>query len=263
MLSKSEIKKLIDDRVTEDKSRDFKLAVHFLSESKQLSKALKIFSKALKEGTPFPYAFGYTLVGGLKIEINKNVLHPGPETLSVIERSIKEIKRKKFKTVLDLCTGSGAVAVSIAKKSNAIVTAVDISDSALKIARKNAKMNAVGVKFIKSDMFSALSGKKFDIIISNPPYVRTKEIRRLPKFIKDFSPKIAIDGGKDGLYFHKIILESSKKYLNPGGILIIECEDGQDKELEKLMDKNKWKISEKIKNRFDNIRGFVLRSTNK
>jgi len=260
MLSKKEIQKLIEGRITEDKFRDFKLVSHFLSQSKQSNKAMNIFFNALKNSTPFPYAFGYTLVNGLKIEITKNVLHPGPETLAIIDQTIKEIKKRKFKIILDLCTGSGSVAICIAKNSNTSVVAVDISDAALKVARKNAKNNQVNIKFIKSNMFSSLGAKKFNLIVSNPPYVMTGEIKRLPEFIKNFSPRIAIDGGKDGLYFHKIILESAMKYLNPSGILIIECEDGQDKKIEKIIAKNKWKILKKIKNRFDNVRGFVLES---
>ena len=123
--------------------------------------------------------------------------------------------------VLDLCTGSGAIAISIKKYLPEVqVFASDISKNALKIAQKNANNNKVKINFIESNMFENIS-ETFDVITSNPPYIKTEEIRKLSKQVQN-EPKLALDGGKDGLDFYKIIAKEGPKHLNKNGVILME-----------------------------------------
>ena len=133
----------------------------------------------------------------------------------------------KDSKVLDLCSGSGAIAIAVKKKSDAIVTAVDVSEEALELAKENAQINGADIEFIKSDLFTELNNRKFDVIISNPPYIKSEDILTLQKEVKDYEPKLALDGGKDGFDFYRVIANKSKEYLNENGILIMECGIGQ------------------------------------
>lgn len=170
---------------------------------------------------PLWYCIGDTDFYGYKIKVNENVLIPRPETELLVEKALDSIDETK--KVLDLCTGSGAIAIAVSKKKNASVTAVDISEKALEVAKKNAKLNGANVNFILSDMFSELADEKFDVIISNPPYIKTEDIKTLQKEVKDFEPILALDGGEDGLKFYRIIAKNAKNYLNENGVLYLEC----------------------------------------
>ena len=141
------------------------------------------------------------------------------------------------KSVLDLCTGSGAIGVSIAKYSDTVVTMSDISKNALEIAKKNAESNEVTDKcnFVLSDMFENIEGE-FDIIVSNPPYIKTKVINTLDKEVQN-EPQLALDGGEDGLNFYRIIAENAYKYLNKDGILALEIGYEQKEEVIALLEK--------------------------
>ncbi len=174
-------------------------------------------------GEPVDYILGISEFMGLKFKVNPNVLIPRPETELIVEQANKFIKENNSKTILDLCTGSGAIAVSVAYYNNISVIASDISKKALQVAKDNAVTNNVSKKidFIESNMFDNIINKKFDIIISNPPYVTADEYKDLQKEIF-FEPKTAFLAGKDGLYFYRIIAEKAKQYLNPKGILLLE-----------------------------------------
>ena len=186
---------------------------------------------------PIDKIFGFTEFYGLKFKVNKNVLSPRQETELLVENVLKEIEDKKVR-VLDLCTGSGAIAVSLAKHSQADVLGVDISESALSVAKFNAENLGANVKFKQSDMFSKLGRKKFDIIVSNPPYIKTNEIELLEKEVKNFDPRIALDGGEDGLYFYRIIASLAPKHLAPKGKLFLEIGFRQGTKLKKLLTEN-------------------------
>lgn len=179
----------------------------------------------LIQGTPIQYITNSQEFMGLNFYVNEDVLIPQPDTEILIEETIKIIKQHKSMSnnikILDLCTGSGAIAISIAK-SMSNITATDISQKALKIAKTNAKNNNVQnkIKFIKSNMFENINGK-FDIIASNPPYIETNTIKTLSKEVQN-EPKLALDGGQDGLKFYRIIAQNAYKYLNPNGIIILE-----------------------------------------
>lgn len=186
---------------------------------------------------PIDKIFGFTEFYGLKFKVNKNVLSPRQETELLVENVLKEIEGKKVR-VLDLCTGSGAIAISVAKHSQADVLGADISESALSIAKFNAENLGANVKFKQSDMFSKLGRNKFDIIVSNPPYIKTNEIELLEKEVKNFDPRIALDGGEDGLYFYRLIASLAPMHLKPKGKLFLEIGFRQGTKLKKLLTEN-------------------------
>ena len=203
-------------------------------------------------GKPLWYCIGDTDFYGYKIKVDENVLIPRPETELLVENALKHIDNTK--TVLDLCTGSGAIAITVNKKSGAKVTAVDVSAGAIDLARENAKLNNAEVEFVLSDMFTALGGRKFDVIISNPPYIKSQDILSLQKEVKDFEPMLALDGGEDGYDFYRIISKNAKEYLNENGVLIMECGFDQAKEIADML--KGFKSVEIIKD-YENIERIV------
>ena len=141
--------------------------------------------------------------------------------------------------VLDLCTGSGAIAIVIAKKSKSLVSATDISKMALDVARENAKNNNVKINFFFFFMFENLKKRaRFDIIVSNPPYIRTLDIEGLDEEVKNYDPKLALDGGEDGLKFYRIIAEKAQAHLKNKGKLFLEIGKGQYSAVEKILIEN-------------------------
>ena len=175
-------------------------------------------------GEPVDYILGTSEFMGLKFKVNSDVLIPRPETELIVEQANKFIKENNSKTVLDLCTGSGAIAISVAHYNNNVsVVASDISKKALLVAKDNAVINNVSkkIEFIESNMFDNIIDKKFDIIISNPPYVTKKEYEGFEKELL-FEPQTAFLAGEDGLDFYKIIAAKVPQYLNNKGILLLE-----------------------------------------
>lgn len=187
------------------------------------------------KGRPLWYCIGDTEFYGYTIKVDERVLIPRPETELLAENVIKIANGK---TVLDLCTGSGAIAIAIKKECATVsVTALDVSADALVLASENAKLNEAEIEFIHSDMFTALeeSGRKFDVIVSNPPYIKSEDISSLQKEVKDFEPVLALDGGVDGYDFYKIIAEKVKNHLTEKGVLLMECGIGQAEEICKML----------------------------
>lgn len=186
-------------------------------------------------GMPLQYITHKQEFMGLDFYVDENVLIPQPDTEVLVEEAIKLIKNNESAKVLDLCTGSGAIAVSIAKYSkNTKVIASDISKKALEVANKNVINNNVqNVKLLQSDMFENLKNYKFDFIVSNPPYIESNTIKNLSKEVKN-EPKLALDGGKDGLDFYRIILKEAYKYLNKNGYLLLEIGYDQGEKILKL-----------------------------
>ena len=161
---------------------------------------------------------------GISFYVDENVLIPRPDTEILVEEVIKIAKQTNAKKILDLCTGSGAIVVSLAKfLPNCEFVATDISKKALEIAEKNAISNNVEnrVKFIQSDVFGNLKGHKFDIIVSNPPYIETAVIKSLDENVKK-EPHIALDGGEDGLDFYRRIYNEGYTFLNSNGFIYVE-----------------------------------------
>ena len=169
--------------------------------------------------------------------VDENVLIPRPDTEILVEEVINIAKRMDKPKILDLCTGSGAIAISIAKNvQNAEVYAVDISEKALDIADKNAHRLEAKVKFIKSDLFKNLKNMKFDIIVSNPPYIKKEDIQYLSEDVKK-EPQIALDGGYDGLDFYRKISKQAIDYLKFGSFLCFEIGYDQKEEVTEIIEK--------------------------
>lgn len=193
----------------------------------------------LKNEIPIQYITNYQEFMGLSFYVDSNVLIPQPDTEILVEEVLDILKKDsdKKKLVLDLCTGSGAIGISIAKYSEGSVMMSDISKKALEIAKKNAERNEVADKcnFILSDMFESID-EKFDIIVSNPPYIKKEVISTLDKEVQN-EPHLALDGGEDGLDFYKIIAENAYKYLNKDGILALEIGYDQKEEVISLLEK--------------------------
>ncbi len=203
------------------------------SQKKQIEEAIK----RRIGGEPITKIFGHTNFYGYDFVVTKDVLSPRQETEILVETALKHIKGKM--RVLDLCTGSGIIAVCIAKKSDASVVATDISSRALEVAQKNADKNNVKITFKKSDLFLNLkSNKKFDIIVSNPPYIPTSDIENLDTEVKDYDPHISLDGGDDGLRFYVDIIESAPQFLNKNGMIFFEVGKGQSKDVAKFLEKD-------------------------
>lgn len=174
-----------------------------------------------KKRIPLQQIIGYTEFMGLKFYVNSDVLCPRQDTEVLVEQVLKRITEGA--KILDLCTGSGCIAISIAKLAGASVTATDISEKALAVAERNARENGVCVHFYKGDLYQALpTDKKYDIIVSNPPYIRTDVIETLETEVKDFEPRIALDGTADGLAFYRRIIAGADEYLKPGGLIFFE-----------------------------------------
>lgn len=169
---------------------------------------------------PLQYILGETEFMGLTFHVEPGVLIPRADTEILVEKALEWMKPGA--RVLDIGTGSGAIAVSLAKLGRqAQVTAVDVSDRALEIARQNAERNGAAVEFVKSDCFSALKGRKYDMIVSNPPYISEDEMRGLmPEVTRE--PELALFGGADGLDFYRRISREAPEYLNEGGCLLFE-----------------------------------------
>ena len=195
--------------------------------------------KRLISGEPLQYITGVQEFMKINFIVTKDVLIPQPDTEILVEEVIKIANRLDNPLILDLCTGSGAIAVSLAKNvPNAKIVATDISKKALEIARQNAKLNGVlnNIDFIESNLFDKIKNIKFDIIVSNPPYIPTDEIRKLPKDVRQ-EPTIALDGGKDGLDFYRKIFVNGNEYLNRQGYLCVEIGYNQKEAVRKIIEK--------------------------
>lgn len=174
-----------------------------------------------KEGKPLQYIVGTAPFYDLTLKVNKDVLIPRFETEYLVEKTINYAK-KYFSNkinILDIGTGSGAIAISLKKHLDSNVTASDVSAKALEIAKENAINNNAKITFIKSDIFENIKGK-FDIIISNPPYIAYDE--KIEDIVKNNEPHIALYAKDNGLYFYKKIINQAKKYLNKKSILAFE-----------------------------------------
>ncbi|MBP3502348.1 MAG: peptide chain release factor N(5)-glutamine methyltransferase [Clostridia bacterium] len=204
-------------------------------------KRYKTLLEKIVLGVPVQYIINKQEFMNLNFYVDENVLIPQPDTEILVEEIINQYNGKKCK-ILDLCTGSGAIAIALAKYIEyAEIVASDISVKALQIAKLNAEKNLVHrkIKFIESDMFTKINDNNFDIIVSNPPYIKTEVIKRLDTQVQQ-EPSIALDGGQDGLKFYKIIVNNSYKYLSNDGKIFLEIGYDQKEDVINLLNKSNY-----------------------
>ena len=176
-----------------------------------------------KAKEPLQYILGRWEFMGLEVITDTRALIPRPETELLVEKALEHIQNlNRPAKVLDVCTGSGCIAVAIAKLSGAEVTALDISPAALSLAAENANLNNVTLNLVQSDLFQSLEKQTYDIIISNPPYIPTSELTTLQPEITNHEPILALDGGPDGLDLYRRLIPESLKHLSPNGAIFLE-----------------------------------------
>ena len=189
--------------------------------------------KKLKEGWPVQYIVGNVNFYGITLKVNENVLIPRFETETLVEKTINYVKKylKQPIKILDLGTGSGAIAITLKKKLSSFVDAVDISKEALEVAKENSIENDVEINFIHSNMLEKVD-KKYDLIISNPPYISYDE--EVEEIVKNNEPHIALYAENDGLEYYEKILKNAENYINKPGIIAFEIGMNQGKKIKKI-----------------------------
>ena len=208
--------------------------------------------KKRSEHIPLQYIVGETEFMGLPFKVNSSVLIPRQDTETLVEEALKVAKPGM--KVLDMCTGSGCIIISILRHGKELEGyASDISRHAINVAKENAKLNQVAVSFETGDLFDHIKGK-YDIIVSNPPYIRTEEIAKLMPEVQNFEPYDALDGKEDGLFFYRKIVEQAGDYLNPGGHLLFEIGHDQGLDVSELMEQAGYKDVRVIKDLAGNDR---------
>ena len=209
---------------------------------------LREFVKRRGQREPLQHIVGSTSFCGYEIAVNRHVLVPRPETELLAEAGWQFLStlNSQPSTVLDFGTGSGCIAIALAAKyPDAKVIATDISSDALALAKQNAEKNNVAarIEFLQGNGFTALSAdSKFDLIISNPPYIPTAEIETLQPEVRDFDPRAALDGGADGLDFYRKLAAEVKMFLKPEGKIMLEFGDGQADAIKKIFEDEKWVV---------------------
>lgn len=205
-----------EEDITQDAQKEYEIAV-----------------QKRAEHIPLQYIIGEQEFMGLRFKVNSNVLIPRQDTETLVEQVLKIVKSGM--KVLDLCTGSGCVLISVLKNAPELTgMGSDISKTALLVAKENAKLHEVDADWIRSDLFDNIT-ETFDVIMANPPYIPTGEILSLMPEVRDFEPENALDGGADGLDFYRKIAGQVKDYLNPGGYVYMEIGYDQGEAVSELM----------------------------
>lgn len=224
----------------------------YLNETELSPRGIGLFNKRLNmklRGYPVQHIIQKAYFMDFEFIITPFVFIPRPETEILVEKVLENLKlNSPFIRILDVGTGSGNIAIALANYiPQAKITAIDISDKVLKIAKRNAKLNRVEkrIRFTKIDILKLLdnSYEKFDIVVSNPPYIPTYKLHLLQPEVK-FEPAIALDGGYDGLRFYKIIINNIEKILNPEGFLILEIGENQSNKIKELIENSRLKLVE-------------------
>lgn len=252
------VRKFKDSNITEPIIKARIIFAHILDVSKEYliihsedeveSNYIEKYNNAVMEvikGKPLQYITNEQEFMKMKFYVDENVLIPRADTEILVEEVINNCNKnvEKQYDILDLCAGSGAIGVSLARHiNNSKVICADISAKALEIAKRNAHLNCVeNIKFMQSDMFQEINGE-FDVIVSNPPYIKKDVIPILDKEVQN-EPYIALDGGEDGLYFYRIIINEAHKYLKQDGVLFLEIGYDQKEEVIELCE-NSGKYSD-------------------
>lgn len=194
------------------------------------------YRKALEQRAvhvPLQHLLGYQDFMGLRFQVNEHVLIPRQDTEILVEEAMRYLHDGM--RILDLCTGSGCILLSLLHYSNDCEgTGVDISQEALQVAALNAELLGIKADFLKSDLYEKVTGK-FDLLVSNPPYIERKVIPTLMEEVREYDPYIALDGGEDGLDFYRRIIGGAQDYLKRGGQILMEIGSGQAKAVSELL----------------------------
>lgn len=215
--------------------------------SEQLSqeneeKYFSLIEKHIKEDVPLSHLVGFEYFYDRKFKVTKDVLSPRMETEELIYKVVEYVKstKKNNLKILDLCTGSGIIAITLKKELSQFsidVVASDISEEAIKVAKENAQVHDATIKFIQSDIFDNIADK-FDIIVSNPPYIDRKDEVTMQDNVLKYDPHIALFAEEEGMYFYRNIIEKANNYLNDNGIIFFEIGYNQKEKIIKLADMN-------------------------
>lgn len=226
-----------------EKDRTFLIAHddYELNDAEQKLFDISIERRAKRE--PLQHITGKQEFFGLEFEVNRDVLIPRPETELIVENALEILKDLENPRFCEVGVGSGCISVSILHElKNASAIGLDVSEKALEVAKRNAEKHQVSERFALqiSDVFEVLSDEKFDIIVSNPPYISSDEIQTLETEVKDFEPINALTDGKDGFSIIEKIIDESPKFLKPNGFLLMEIGFGQAEEVEAMIDRKIW-----------------------
>lgn len=234
-----------------------------LNESELVRVREMVKRRATRE--PLQHILGGTSFCGLEIKCSRAALVPRPETELLAERGWQFLStlHSQPSTVLDLGTGTGCIAIALAAKApQAAIHAIDISSEALALAKENADKSRVAerITFYSGDGFAALpGGLQFDLMVSNPPYIASAEIGALQNEVRDFDPRLALDGGKDGLDFYRRIAKEGLAFLKRSGKLMVEFGDGQAGEVKKIFSDENWIVEEIVADYSSRARILIAR----
>jgi release factor glutamine methyltransferase len=202
-----------------------------LQEAELASYRSMVARRAKRE--PLQHILGTQEFMGLEFRTTAAALIPRHDTEVLVNEALKAVPDAN--SVLDIGSGSGCVAIVLAKAlPAAVVVSVDISEEALALACQNAELNSVSVDFRKGSLFEPVQGDRFDLVVSNPPYIPAADIENLQPEVRDFEPKSALDGGADGLDFYRLIIPAAPDHLTPGGWLLLEVGAGQSAEVTEM-----------------------------
>ncbi|MBI5484010.1 MAG: peptide chain release factor N(5)-glutamine methyltransferase [Deltaproteobacteria bacterium] len=183
---------------------------------------------------PLQHILGTQEFCGLEFEVTPDILIPRHDTETLVNEAAS--RKTDARTLLDIGTGSGCIAIALARQLPvAAVTATDISAAALAVARRNAERHGVAIEFLQGSLFMPVTGRRFDLIVSNPPYISSEDIAGLEPEVRDYDPHSALDGGRDGLDVYRLLVPDAREYLNPGGCLLLEVGIGQADDIIRLI----------------------------
>ena len=233
--------------------------------SEEVCAGMDFAASRILKGEPLAYLLGEWEFYGLPLYVDKNVLIPRDDTCAVVSLAINHaLFLGKDPRILDLCTGSGCIGLAIASRvKDARVTLADISKDALAVAKKNITRNHLSCKVscIQADALGkpAVFLGKFDMIVSNPPYITTQEMEELPVSVSNYEPRLALHGGDDGLVFYEAIAKNYAQALKPGGLLAFEFGMGQGDDVCRILEENKYTILERTRDYNDRERAVIAR----
>ena len=245
------------------KSQEYILANRDLYASEQTLRGVEAGLKRLLEGEPLAYVLGEWEFYGLTLQVTPDVLIPRDDTCAVAALAIKQgIFLEQDPRILDLCCGSGCIGLAVASRvKDARVTMADLSKEALAVAKKNTQLNKLSgrVQCVQADAMAPAPVflGKFDMIVSNPPYITGEEMKTLPASVKDFEPHMALYGGEDGLDFYRSIAENYTGALKPGGFLCLEFGEDQGDDICRILEEKGYTILERARDYNDTERAVL------